>query len=258
MLPNNVISEIKNWMQTAGQLAITKQSAPRVQIKADRTLVTDVEHRIEELLIDKIQHSFPGHQILAEESGLIGPDHTYLWTIDPIDGTKPYLRGLPVWSISLALLDNGAPLAGFVFLPALNDFLYGGTEGVFWNDKKLQLSSNQMCKDELLFLAVSSNCRRYYDISYPRIQAYGSTIFHLVCLVRGLAVGALIRRVNLWDFASLLPIFISLGISIEYVSHRALDLAPLLKGQKTDEDLLAAPVGYLEQLHKCILPKATK
>lgn len=255
MFTNNDIDNIKHWMETAGKLAIAHQSQPRIHLKPDCTPVTDVEQRVEEMLIKRIQRNYPGHQILTEENGLIGSKSEYLWTIDPIDGTKPYLRCVPVWGISLGLLHNEEPLAGFILFPALHDFYWSGIEGAFWNDRKLQLSPTQPFQDELVFLAVSSNCHRYYEICYPRLQAFGSTIFHLICLVRGLAIGVLIRRVNLWDFASILPMFRHLGIAMEYVSRRGCDLSNLVKGQKTAEELIATPARYLSQLHDCVVPK---
>jgi myo-inositol-1(or 4)-monophosphatase len=248
-------SLVKSWMQTASHLALKYHAELRMHMKPDHTPVTDVEYRIEEMLIEKIQRAYPGHQILTEENGLLGAMGEYLWIIDPIDGTKPYLRGLPFWGISVGLLHACKPLAGFIIFPAMDEFYWGGEGGAYLNGRRLSLSGDQEFEDELVFLAVASNHHRNYEICYPRLQAYGSTVFHLACLARGLAIGVLTRRINLWDFAGFLPIFRHLGISIDYVSGKALDLSALIQGQKTAEGLLAAPERYLPLLHDCISPK---
>jgi myo-inositol-1(or 4)-monophosphatase len=217
-----------------------------------------VEYRIEDFLIGKIQHAFPGHQILTEENGLSGPASDYLWTIDPIDGTKPYLRGLPFWGVSVGLLYECEPVAGFIIFPSMNEFYWGDEEEAFLNGRRLFLPADQKFQDELVFLAVASNYHRQYEICYPRLQAYGSTVFHLACLAKGLAIGVLTRPVNLWDFAGFWPILRNIGISIDYISGRAVDISVLMRGQKTAERLLAAPDRFMAHLHDCISPKPDK
>lgn len=249
---------INKWLQAAGDLAIRGQSDLQILQKPDKTPVTDVEQQIETLLIGNIQRVFPGDQILTEENGLIGPESEYLWLIDPIDGTKPYLRGLPFWGISLGLFRECKPLAGFILFPHLNEFYVGGDEGAFWNGKELYLSNDQVLENEMVFLAVPSSYHRRNVISYPRIQAFGSTIFHLACLVRGLAIGVITRRVNIWDFAAFLPFFPHLGLSISYTSGKALNLPALTTGEKTEEELLAAPNRFMAPLRACIQKRSDR
>ncbi len=247
--------KILSWMRLAGRWALRDQPHPEVYQKPDRTPVTKVEQQMERMLIGRIRRSFPDDQILSEESGLQGPSSEYLWVIDPIDGTKPYLRGLPFWGISIGLLRGGEPLEGFIFFPAMKDFYWCGVGGACRNGRPLQLPPDQEYQDDFTFLAVASNHHVCYNIDYPRLQAYGSTVFHMACLVRGLAIGVLTRRLNLWDFAGFMPFFSHLKISLELASGAALDIPGLVRGQKTPEGLLAAPERFMARLHSGIMER---
>ena len=83
--------------------------------------VTAADRGIEALLRARITERFPEHEIVGEETGTSGPAGRYRWLIDPIDGTKAFVTGSPLWGILLGLLDNGRPIAGWMRQPYIGE-----------------------------------------------------------------------------------------------------------------------------------------
>ena len=91
-------------------------------------IVTDGDLCVEEYVISSLKKLFPDHGFVSEERSAERADAEYVWTLDPIDGTKYYARDVPLWAISLALARNGEPVLGVVFSPEL-DRLYAARTG---------------------------------------------------------------------------------------------------------------------------------
>ncbi len=105
--------------------------------------VSEVDLASEAAIIDIILEAYPGHAILAEESGRQhGAKHSeYLWIIDPLDGTTNFLHGLPIYAVSIALAFRGKVEQAVVFDPARNDMFFASKgRGAFLNDRRLRVS----------------------------------------------------------------------------------------------------------------------
>jgi myo-inositol-1(or 4)-monophosphatase len=105
--------------------------------------VTEVDRASEAAIINTILEAYPGHAILAEESGREhGAKHSeYLWIIDPLDGTTNFIHGLPIYAVSIALAFRGKVEQAVVFDPARNDLFYASKgRGAFMNDRRLRVS----------------------------------------------------------------------------------------------------------------------
>lgn len=89
-----------------------------VETKPDLTPVTDADRAAEEAIRGQLKRSRPRDAVLGEEFGSTGHG-SRRWIIDPIDGTKNYVRGVPVWATLIALVDEGRPVVGVVSAPAL-------------------------------------------------------------------------------------------------------------------------------------------
>ena len=100
-----------------------------VDWKANRTEVTELDRRTEEVLTDAIAHYRPRDAVFGEEFGGRGSDSSgWTWVIDPIDGTSNYARGVPVWATLIALLDpNDVPVLGVVSAPAIGARWHGAS-----------------------------------------------------------------------------------------------------------------------------------
>ena len=243
-----VVEQIKGWTIAAGKLALENQHDLDEQIKADDTPVTNVDTMVERFLVEAIHTAFPDHQVIGEEASRIGSKSDWLWALDPIDGTKSYMRKLPVWGVSLGLLYRGAPAAGVVYLPVTGDLYWGWQGGAFWNGSSLSEQPPFAYDSSLTFLAVHSMAHQDNEILYPRIQAFGSTAAHLAFLAAGKAAGVLARRVHIWDVAGALPILQQAGYAVQYLSGRPLVISDLFDGSSTREQLVATRPEWMERL----------
>ena len=246
------IQQINAWLVEAGKAACTALATATYNLKPDRTPVSTADFYVETYLAERLQDRFPDQRLVTEETGVMGASSDWLWALDPIDGTKIFLAGLPTWGISLGLLVKGQPAAGFFHMPATGDLYWAWEEGAFWNGQRLARVEAQDYHDPLMFVAVPSNAHQKYRIRYPRLRSFGSTAAHLAWLARGVAIGVITRHVSLWDLAGVLPLLAQTGIRIEYLSGRPLDFAALLDGQTTPEPLLAASYQWFDKLRSAI------
>lgn len=92
-----------------------------VQLKADESPVTRVDRDVESMLRSAIRRAWPGHGIVGEEHGRNHTDASYVWSIDPIDGTRSFITGWPLWGTLIALLYKGAPILGVIDMPVLDE-----------------------------------------------------------------------------------------------------------------------------------------
>jgi|SRR5688572_8818191 len=101
---------------------------PRVTWKADASPVSEADHAADKVIVEALRAAFPSDAILTEESGEAAGASGRRWIVDPIDGTRPFLRGLPHWSNLIALEAGGDVVVGVMHLPALGE-LYGAARG---------------------------------------------------------------------------------------------------------------------------------
>ena len=118
-----------------------------------RDVITSVDFAVNDFLTSKIRETFPEDIIYSEEVGGTVTNVPRLWTIDPIDGSSNFSRGIPHFSICIAFLENRVTEAGAVYNPVTNElfsFKKGG--GAFLNDKPIRVSSITKLKDASVFL----------------------------------------------------------------------------------------------------------
>ncbi len=97
-----------------------------IDAKGDETPVTIADREIEHELRKTIGERYPGHGILGEEFGIENEDSAYTWVLDPIDGTRSFITGMPTFGTLIALLENGEPLLGVIDIPAQDERWQGG------------------------------------------------------------------------------------------------------------------------------------
>jgi myo-inositol-1(or 4)-monophosphatase len=127
----------------AGRLTLGYfQSGVRPDFKADDTPVTIADRRAEELIRNRIEMAYPRHAIVGEEYGpkeVGGALHR--WFVDPIDGTKSFVRGVPLYAVLIGLEIEGEMEVGAVYFPALGEMLGAASgEGCWWNGRRAQVS----------------------------------------------------------------------------------------------------------------------
>jgi histidinol phosphatase-like enzyme (inositol monophosphatase family) len=105
-----------------------------VDAKADNSPVTIADRSAEQAIRAAITHRFPGHPILGEEDGGTLQSEGPLWIIDPIDGTKTFIRGVPLYTTLIAFLQDGVPQAGVIYAPATGEMVSAYYGGGTWDE----------------------------------------------------------------------------------------------------------------------------
>lgn len=96
-----------------------------VELKTDATPVTQADRGAEALMRRMIATRFPDHGVIGEEFGAERADADYVWVLDPVDGTKSFVTGVPLWGTLIALLHHGQPVLGCIHQPVLGQLLVG-------------------------------------------------------------------------------------------------------------------------------------
>lgn len=240
---------IRRWASEAGELALARFHHVQPWLKAGGELVTLADGEVESFLVERLRSAFPAHQIIGEESGEHVGSSECLWAIDPIDGTRAFISGLPVWGVSIGILERGRPARGIFYMPALDEIYHVDAEGdAFWNDSRLpQLAAQPW--DANALLCVPSDAHRAYDIAFEGVtRAMGSTAANMIYVARGSALGALIGRVHVWDIAAAQAILERVGGALAYLSGRPVETEELLDGRRAPEPMVAAAPGDLDRL----------
>ncbi|SRR5258708_16878386 len=115
----------------------------RPEFKEDDTPVTAADRASEELIRREIERLYPSHAIVGEEYGeKAGEGNPVRWIIDPIDGTKSFIRGVPLYSVLIGLEIEGKIHVGAAYFPALDEMLCAGTGlGCWWNNRRAHVSA---------------------------------------------------------------------------------------------------------------------
>lgn len=133
--------------------------------KADNTPVTLADRAAEQTLRELITARWPGHSMMGEEYGhSAGQDQSsgYTWVIDPIDGTKSFVSGVPLYAVLLALVHDEAPLLGVMHFPGLNETVYAARgRGCYWNGRRARVSSIDKLGDAVLLASDIDTFGRY-------------------------------------------------------------------------------------------------
>ncbi len=104
-------------------------------------LVTDIDKKVEKFLVDKLNKKFPSYSIVSEEYNADNNMTDNCFIIDPIDGTKNFASGIPLWGIQVAVVEKKEVAGSVLYFPPLNEMFYADAEGAFLNGKKLDLST---------------------------------------------------------------------------------------------------------------------
>jgi inositol-phosphate phosphatase/L-galactose 1-phosphate phosphatase/histidinol-phosphatase len=191
---------------------------PRVELKADRSLVTKIDRRIERKLRGLIHAEFPDHGVLGEEAGGQNEGADLLWVIDPIDGTAPFVAGVPVFGTLIALLYRGEPIVGVIDHPVTRDRWVGARgRPTTRNGRRCTTRSCGTVADALLS---ASNPDFFKNDDRPVFEAlrsktqwriYGGSCFSYGLLASGRTDIAIDTGLSIHDYAAFRPVIEGAG-----------------------------------------------
>ena len=137
----------------AAELTLKRFQGPGLDVrtKQDGTVVTEADVAAEDLIRSKLRDRFPDDGIFGEEGGESAGSSGRRWIVDPIDGTISFVRGVPLYSTLLALVDDSGPAVGVICLPALGETVAAGRGlGAFFNGTPCHVSDTDVMSEALL------------------------------------------------------------------------------------------------------------
>ena len=206
----------------------------RIDTKPDLTPVSDADRAVEDAIRSTLGRARPRDAMLGEEFGPSGASGaSRRWIVDPIDGTKNYIRGVPVWATLIALLDGETPVAGLVSAPALGRRWWAATGGGAYTGRQrssatpIRVSDISRLGDASLSYSSLTGWEEggrlggFLDLSRQvwRTRGFGD-FYSYVLLAEGAVDNAAEPEVSLWDLAALVPIVTEAGGEFTDLSGR--------------------------------------
>ncbi len=201
-----------------------------IQYKDDnqRDPVTDADHKTQEFLVKGINESFPDHDILGEEDDENSEEGEaaagdFLWVLDPLDGTKNFLHGLPVYACSVGVLYRGEPIVGAVYTPwpkgggVVHHARKGG--GAFTDGIPIRVAELQSPQANQL-ITVPGMFDRLYNFDSPMRgktgdpRVTGSIAYELIMVARGITQYMYTSNPHLWDIVGGVAVAMEAGSAL--------------------------------------------
>ncbi|WP_457680236.1 inositol monophosphatase family protein [Thermovibrio sp.] len=195
-----------------------------VELKAKNDYVTEADKLSEMVIIKTIREYFPQHTIVAEESGFHGGDGRWKWYVDPLDGTKNFIHGLPVFCVSIGVEFNGELVAGVIRAPELEELFVGEKgEGAYCNGVRLKVSSRPF-EQALIATGFPFRGKEYLDrylscfkevfLKVSGLRRCGSAALDLAYTAKGVFDGFWEMSLNPWDVAAGALLILEAGGSV--------------------------------------------
>lgn len=187
------------------------QTALQRRLKEDATIVTEADEEAERAILAVIRGKYPDHNFLGEEGGELEAGSEYSWIIDPLDGTRNFVNGIPLFAISIALVRGNEHIASVIYNPLTEELFSAQKEqGSYCNGHKFSVSK-QDAKSGMITIGTSSakesketaaklfsNALRYVGA----VRYLGSSVLELAYLARGGTEGFLNAGTKKWDYAA--------------------------------------------------------
>ena len=190
-----------------------------VETKTDATPVTVADRGAEALMRKLIAKKFPSHGIIGEEMGSDRPDAEFVWVLDPIDGTKSFITGVPLWGTLIALLHRGQPVLGVIHQPVLHQLMIGDGSTTTLNGRAVRVRSTARIEDATFLTSDPySNPAKYQNGAAltalaqraKLVRTWGDCYGYLL-VAAGLADVMCDPIMNPWDIAALVPVIKGAG-----------------------------------------------
>jgi myo-inositol-1(or 4)-monophosphatase len=159
MLDHDLDRELQVAVQAAraaGTIIMERyERLERIVHKSEKDVVTEVDHLSEAAILGLIRSAFPGDGLLAEESGISGPQAKRLWVIDPLDGTVNYANGIPYFAVSIGLVLDGEPVLGVVLDPVRGELFHAiSGQGAFLDGAPIHNPGKALLSDAVVHLGL--------------------------------------------------------------------------------------------------------
>jgi myo-inositol-1(or 4)-monophosphatase len=241
-----------------GDTALTYYGKGRNKVQFDSRLVIETELRLTELFKTLLAQHFPTHQLFEGHTEVNGYTHKgkrYLWIFDPLDGVANFQAGIPIWCVSLALLENFWPILGIIYMPATGDLFHAQAgQKAYLKETLIQTTSQDAINDESVCLTFS-RFHQYYRTSFPgKIRNLGCTGAHISYVAMGRADAAVVANESFKDLAAGRVIIEAAGGKIYKMDGSEFFLNEYIDGDKIGGHLLITPPATCGQVRRFMQP----
>lgn len=176
-----MIDLAKRVAEEAGEILMERfgrLSAAEIERHGARDVVTAADQAAEEHIKRRLQHVQPGVPVLAEESErgrpVAGDAAGPRWVVDPLDGTVNFVQGIPLFAVSIGLVEGGRPLLGVVHLPALGQTFWGAPgSGAFEGDRPVSVSASPLLSDAIVATGFAYRRNEVPDDNFGHLRRIG-------------------------------------------------------------------------------------
>ena len=220
MIEDDLLAFVRFLAEESGEVIADLFGDPELQVdrKADDSPVTLADRKAEELMRTLITREFPDHGILGEEFGTVNESASYVWVLDPIDGTRAYAAGCPLFGTLIALLHEGRSLLGAIHNPVTQQLVLGNGEETTLNGKTVRMRETDRLRDSTLLVSNLETPGQYQDSkswtqltrSVGDLYTWGDCYGYLLLAQGGADIMA-DPIMNPWDLLALIPIIRGAG-----------------------------------------------
>jgi myo-inositol-1(or 4)-monophosphatase len=246
----------KGLAAEAATLARARAASVTPVEKANQSFVTDIDHDIEQLIRRRLAEWFPNDQITGEEYAPEGGSGSRMWSIDPIDGTGNLVHGLPLWAISIGLLDRGEPVLGVVAIPPLGELYWAVQgQGAWLDGRRLQASDADSIHNQDN-ICIGTNALRFLDPrSVPgRLRDLGSACCEQVFVAANRLQACTFLGEAMHDIAAGVVISSEAGCDFGTLGCERLDPAGMVRRTPIATPTFVAPPRRLRALERLARP----
>jgi myo-inositol-1(or 4)-monophosphatase len=251
----NYLEAAQEMARLAGEVHLSYFRTDRLDLHTKLNVsdvVTAADKEAERVILSYIHDHFPGHGIIAEESGSECEDAEWRWIIDPLDGTTNFSQGLPVFSVSIALQHNKETVVGVVFAPYLREMFHAVKDcGAFLNGKEIHCSDKKSIAESVVATGIPYDKRENPDnnvaevtrvaVNVRGLRRLGSAAIDLSYVAAGFLDAYWELNLKHWDVAA--------GSLI--ASEAGASLVPIRENR--NHSILCATPGVFRQMLELLL-----
>ena len=254
------ITDLKQIVVEAGQLALFYYGKVSKSVKADLSVVTEADAAVENFLRLALTALAPEYGYIGEETEEARPPaagEEHAWVVDALDGSRAFTAQMPLWVPAVCLMKGGRPVAGAAINPITRELFWADEDGpAFCNDEPLHPEFSATLEANT-FIFGPTNHHRTFTVDFPgRIYCLGAPIYQLCLVAKGAVSGLFFDpSVNLWDLAFPSLLFERTGAVMVYASGRPVVLSELMGRSKISEPIFAGGAEMVDLLRQRISPR---
>jgi len=239
-------------LRKAGDVALSYYGKGEPGLRFDEALVTEAELGLIQSFHTQLNENFPDHSVFENSRKINDYTHEekrYMWIHDALDGVANFQAGIPMWGMSLSLMENFWPILGRFFMPVTGDCFHARAGSkAYCGDVEITARRQGDIDDESLLLT-SSRFHQHYDSTFPgKIRSMGCTSAHICYVAMGRADAAVIAHENYQTLAAVSVIIAEAGGKFYTMDGKEFLLNDYFDDQRIAEYLLVASPDICPQV----------